>query len=185
MNQILPRFKYPKFLLLLLTFVAAYFIFEERNFLPFHNLLLSLGYFGTFLTGIFFVYGFTAAPATAILLILGKDQNILISGLIAGLGALVGDLIIFKFVKHYFSDEIKRLAEEKPLVYAQSIIPNPIKRYFIILFAGFIIASPLPDEVGISLLAGATNISIKMFSFFSYVINTIGIFIILIIGSSI
>src|SRR3989339_1795341 len=100
MDNVLSRIKYPKLLLLLLTFVIAYLIFKERTFLPFHNLLLSMGYLGTFLAGILFVYGFTAAPATAILLILAKEQNILFAGFIAGFGALIGDLMIFTFIRH-------------------------------------------------------------------------------------
>ena len=79
MNKILSKIKYPKFLLLILTFVIAYFIFKGKSLLPFHDALLSLGYIGTFLAGIFFVYGFTAAPATALLLILAKEQNIFFS----------------------------------------------------------------------------------------------------------
>ena len=51
-------------------------MFTGRDFSPFHNFLLSLGYFGTFLAGVFFTYGFTAAPATVILLILSNEQNI-------------------------------------------------------------------------------------------------------------
>ena len=93
------RIKYPKFLLLILTFVAAYLIFFERNFQPFHNILLSLGYFGSFIAGVMFSYGFTAGPSTAIFLILAKDQNIFLAGFIGGLGALAGDLTIFKLIR--------------------------------------------------------------------------------------
>jgi len=115
--KLLSEIQYPKFLLLLLTFLIAYLIFTGRNFLPLHNTLLSFGYVGTFFAGIFFAYGFTAAPATAVLLILSKEQNVFFAGFIAGLGALVGDLLIFKLIRHSFSDEIKKLSREKGLVY--------------------------------------------------------------------
>src|SRR3989344_2325858 len=110
MKKILSKIKYPKLLFLLFTFVIAYLIFTGRDFSPFHNFVLSLGYFGTFLAGMFFTYGFTAAPATAILLILAKDQNILFAGFIAGFGALVGDLIIFRFIRYYFAEEIEKFS---------------------------------------------------------------------------
>ena len=48
------KVKYPKFLLLILTFVIAYFIFTSRNFEPFNNILSSLGYLGSFISGIMF-----------------------------------------------------------------------------------------------------------------------------------
>lgn len=183
MNKV--KIKYPKFILLILTFILAYIIFKESNFLPFHNLLLSLNYLGTFLAGIFFTYGFTAAPATALLLILAKEQNIFFASIIAGFGALIGDLIIFKIIRSSFKDEIEKLSKEKIVAKFNRRIPNIVKKYFIPIMAGFIIASPLPDELGISLLATSRIISTKVFSLMSYLLNTIGILIILIIGNAI
>ncbi len=186
MKKLLKKIKYPKLLLLFLTFILAYIIFKERSFIPFHNSLLSIGYLGTFIAGIFFVYGFTAAPATAILLILAKEQNIILAGLIAGFGALIGDLIIFNFIRHSFADEIKKLKKEKIIIHVHNHIrkrtPNALKKYIIPIFAGFIIASPLPDEIGVSLFAASRKISTKIFSVISYILNTAGIFVILILG---
>lgn len=183
MKEILQKIRYPKFLFLILTFVAAYILFSGRNLLPFHNSLLSLGYFGTFLAGIFFVYGFTAAPATAILLILAEDQNIIFAGFIAGFGALFGDLLIFKLIRHSFADELEKLRKERMVSYFGNKIPDLLKKYLMPMLAGFIIASPLPDEIGVSLLVASKAISIKIFSIFAYLFNTIGIFIILMIGN--
>ena len=101
--------KYPKLLFLFITFLIAYLLFYERTYPPFHDFLISLGYIGTFLVGIFFAYGFTAAPVTAILLILAKEQNIFLAGFIGGFGALVGDLFIFNFIRYSLDDEIKKL----------------------------------------------------------------------------
>ncbi|MFA4834313.1 MAG: hypothetical protein WC619_05795 [Patescibacteria group bacterium] len=185
MKKILSKIKYPKLLFLIFTFVAAYLMFIGRDFSPLHTFLLSLGYFGTFLAGIFFTYGFTAAPATAILLILAKEQNILFAGFIAGFGALIGDLIIFKFIRYSFADEIKKLSKEKAIHYLNNKTPNLLKKYFVPILAGFIIASPLPDEIGVSLLATSQSISTKSFSILCYILNTTGIFIILLIGSAI
>jgi len=179
------KIKYPKLLFLIFTFVIAYLIFIGRDFSSFHDSLLSLGYFGTFLAGIFFAYGFTAAPATAILLILAKDQNILLAGFLAGFGALTGDLIIFKFIRRSFTDEIEKLSKEKLLNRLNGEIPNILKKYFIPTLACFMIASPLPDEIGVSLLATSQSISTKLFSTLSYVLNTAGIFVVLLIGSAI
>lgn len=178
----LLKIKYPKLFFFFLTILIAYIMFSNRNFLPFHNFLLSSGYAGIFLAGILFVYGFTAAPATAILLILAKEQNILLAGFIAGFGALFGDLLIFNLIKHSFKDEIKKISKEKIYIYINNKTPKPFKKYFIPILAGFIIASPLPDEIGVSLLAISTKISIKTFSLISYILNTIGIFVILMIG---
>lgn len=190
-NHFLLKIKYPKLLLLFATFFVAYILFYGKTYPPFNNFILSMGYFGSFLAGMFFVYGFTAAPATSILLIIAQEQNILLAGLIAGLGALVGDLMIFKFVRYAFSfsDEIRELSHEDFYIYMSkkfhSIngkIPHAISRHLAVVFAGFLIASPLPDEIGVSLLAFSHRISTKVFAILAYSLNTIGIFVILLIG---
>ena len=176
--------KYPKFLILFITFLIAYLLFNGRTDPKFHLFVVSLGFLGTFLTGILFTYGFTAAPATAIFLILAKEQNILLAGLVGGLGALLGDLLIFKFIRHSFKAEVKKLYREKLVMYINNKTPSLLKRYFLPVLAGFIIASPLPDEIGVAMIAASKAISAKVFSGISYVLNTAGIFVILIIGSA-
>ena len=175
--------RYPKLLLLLLTFGIAYILFYGKTYQPFHESIISLGYVGSFLAGALFAYGFTAAPATAIFLILAKEQNILLAGFIGGFGALAGDLIIFNFIRSSFTDEIKKLEYEKVIRGINDHMPSALKKYFVPVFAGFIIASPLPDEIGVSLLAASNTLSTKVFSVISYILNTAGIFVILGIGN--
>ncbi|MCX6709948.1 MAG: hypothetical protein NTV63_03300 [Candidatus Woesearchaeota archaeon] len=177
------RIKYPKLILLLLTFVFAYFIFRNNSFQQFHRVIISAGYLGTFLSGVFFAYGFTAAPATAILLILSKEQNIIAAGLIAGLGALIGDLIIFNLIRSSFADEMQELSQER-IISLLSRKGGVFSKYILMVVGGFVIASPLPDEIGVYLFAASMSVSQKVFSIFSFVLNTAGILVILLIGNS-
>lgn len=183
------KIKYPKFLLLLLTFVLAYFIFAGRNFDAFQNALSSLGYFGTFLAGIMFAYGFTAAPAAAVFLIIAKTQNIFIAAIIGGIGALLGDYIIFRIIRFSFKDEIlkleKDMAKNKVIKDLENHISTKIKHAFIMIIADVIIASPLPDEIGVAMISLDRKISRGIFASLSFLLNTIGILIILLIGNSI
>lgn len=177
------KLRYSKILLLLFMIIFAYLLFKSRNYQPFHTLLLSFGYLGVFFAGVLYTYSFTSPLATAILLIFATEQNVILAAFIAGLGALIGDLTIFKFIRFEFQDEFKRLSKQKLFHHSRNKIIKKIKKYFVIILAGLIIASPLPDEIGVSLLAGATPISQKRFSIFSYICNTLGIFIILLIGN--
>src|SRR3989344_2349409 len=170
--------KYPKFLLLFITFVIAYLLFNSKDYGPFQEFIVGLGYAGTFVAGILFTYGFTAAPATAIFLILAQHQNIYLASIIGGLGALIGDLLIFSFIRYSFSDEIKKLSREKIVKYFDGRLPGVLKKYLLLFAAGFIIASPFPDEIGVSLMAASKIISPKVFSIISYLLNTSGIFLI-------
>lgn len=186
MNAIAARLhRYPKFVLLFLTIVAAYWLFSLRDTLPFQHAIASIGYLGIFLVGMLYSYGFTAAPATALLLILAREQSIVPAALVAGLGALASDLLLFAFIRHSFADESKRLMNESMIKMMVRSIPAPLRKHLIALLAAIIIASPLPDEVGISLLAISTKVTVKSLSVMSYLLNTAGILVVLLIGSAI
>ncbi len=77
---------------------------------PFQIFLFSLGSYGyisAFIAGILFVSTFTAATGILILLVLAEKLVPLEIGLFAGLGAVVGDLIIFRFIKDGLLDEVE------------------------------------------------------------------------------
>lgn len=174
---------YPKFLLLFITFIIAYILFTGRTFQPLHEFILSIGYLGVFIVGALFTFGFTAAPATALFLVIAKEHSFVTAGLIGGLGALIGDLLIFSFIRVSFADEINRLSKERFVKLFNGNIPNHFKRYILPVFAGFIIASPLPDEIGITLLAAYKSISFELFTIMSFVLNTLGIYFVLYVGT--
>jgi len=184
LNHIPLRIKYPKFLLLVLTFLLAYLMVRERDFLHLTDILGPTGYLGIFIAGGFFTYGFTTAPAIAALLMLAKGKDVLLAGLLGGIGAMIGDVIIFEFLRSSFSDEIRMLSREKWVRRFHGRIHGTLKKYLIPVLAGFIIASPLPDEIGVVLLAAASkHVTTKKFLLISYVFNTIGIMAILYAGS--
>ena len=179
------QIKYPKLSLFISSLVVAYLLLSYRSFAPLHNTIILLGYFGTFLTGILYAYGFTAPPATVILLILSRDQNIVFAGLVAGLGSLLSDLIIFFFIRHSFADEIERFSKEKFFQRISIKISSTLQRYILIALASFLIASPLPTEIGVTLMASLKSMSTRKFAVIAYFLHTTGIFVILLIGRNI
>jgi len=178
--------KYPKLFFLLSIIVCSIVLFYEgKTYPPLHNFFISLNYFGIFLSGIFYAYGFTAPIGTAVLLVLAKEQNILLAGLIGGLGALLSDILIFLFIKNLFTKEITLLRKENLIVSISKLVKKllgPVNSFLLQIFAGFIIASPLPTEIGVALIAAQKKITLKSFMLIAYVLHTIGIFIILIFG---
>lgn len=184
-QRIFRKLKYPKLIILLLTFILAYYLFQRAQTIPFSDYIIPLGIPGAFIAGMFFSYGFTAAPATALLLVLGQQETILITAIIAPLGAMTSDFLIFKFIKTSFKDEINRLSKLKIFKLIKKKTPSKVKKYVLPIIEGFIIASPLPDEIGISLLAIATTISTRQLLLLSFIFNTIGILLILLIGKAI
>ncbi|MBI4159318.1 hypothetical protein HY500_03605 [Candidatus Woesearchaeota archaeon] len=178
-------YTYPKIAILVTTYILVLLMFNDNINIHIHNVLAPLGYLGIFIAGIFYTYGFTSAAATVVLFVLAGDQNILIAAIIGGAGAVIGDLTIFRFIRYSVADEFKNLSKEKGIAHLTSLIPKSIKRHLVIILGYIIIASPLPDDIGVTLLASYTKLSEKMFTIISYSMNTLGILIILLIGSSI
>lgn len=137
--------------------------------------------FGAFLTGIFFASTFTVAIATSVFLIFAQTHNPLLIAVIGGLGAFVGDSLIFKFLKDDLLADFEYLEKLFPQRLARRIIHSKLIFWFAPIMAAVMIASPLPDEIGLLVLA---SIKLKYQHFFllSFLLNTLGILIIALFG---
>lgn len=177
--------KYPKLCLFLVILIVVYFLFSGLLYEPLHNALIYLGYFGIFLAGLLYPYSFTSAAGTAMLLVLAKDQSVLLAGIIASIGALISDLVIFFFVRYSFSDEVQRLSQEKVTQTLSRSIPIPLRKFLLLFIASILIASPLPTEIGVLIMCSVRSISAKRYSVIVYILHATAIFIILLIGNAI
>ncbi|MEM4259405.1 MAG: hypothetical protein QXS38_01410 [Candidatus Pacearchaeota archaeon] len=171
-------FDYPKLSLFLIAIIAAYFLFSNPKVADFVSNLREYGYLGVFIAGIFFTFGFTTPFAVGFFIVL-NSSNIWLAAILGGLGAMLGDLSIFKFVRFSFMDEFKRLENTKIMRIASLLVDktlgHKIKIYLMYAFAGIVIASPLPDEAGVTLLAGLTKIKTYALMIITFVLHTIGI----------
>lgn len=177
------HFKYPKLILLALTFLVAYELFVVLNTERFTNLLSSWGYAGTFIAGILFSYGFTAAPATALFILFGQQQSWWIASFIGAAGSVLGNLLVFHIIRYSVDDELKELEHTSSVRRFERAVPRKLKHFIAPVLAGFIMASPLPDEVAISLFALARHITHYELVIVSFVLHFIGIAALIGIGS--
>lgn len=178
------HFHYPKILALIVLAIIAYFIFKTPNVQIAVESLGQLQYLGVFIAGMFFTFGFTTPFAIGFFVVL-NPVNPVLTALVGGMGAVIGDMAIFGFIRFSFTNEFERL---KKTSFIRGIkrgmrmyLSHRIRLYILYALAGLIIASPLPDEAGVIMLAGLTNISPRIMGLISFVFNTIGIFIICLI----
>jgi membrane protein DedA with SNARE-associated domain len=134
-----------------------------------------------FVTGILYSFGFTAPIAAGALLSLSPQINPFLAAIVGGLGSVLADFTIFRFVRVSFESELSQLRKTKAITRAslrfKKYTPEMLREYLLLALAGFFIASPLPDEIGISLLAGFTNIEEKRLLAVSFLLNTLGILV--------
>ncbi len=151
------------------------------------NLLAStegMGFLGAFVAGMFFTSLFTTAPAIAALGEISLVQGIFSTAVFGALGSVVGDLIIFRFVRDRFSGHItEMLAHQSSWRRLHLLFKRRVFRWVTLLVGGIILASPLPDELGITVL-GFSKIRMGYFAELSFVFNFLGILVIGLIAQS-
>ena len=187
------RWKYSNLLLLGLSIVFAYHMLKNPQIVAFIENLGSFGYPASFIAGMLFSYGITTAPATIALFTLGKTLNPFLIAGIGAAGAVISDYIIFRIVRDKLLDEIKLFSKEirnltKPVSHLffweelrvriwNAVSRSKIWNQIVPLIAGLIIASPLPDEIGVALFC-AIKFKPKKFILWAYVFNFVGISIV-------
>ncbi len=186
MKKLFRLHHHPKLTLLLAVIVLAYVIFQQPEIEQIISNLGSYGYISTLIAGIFFAFGFTTPFAVGFFL-KANISNILFSSLIAGIGCTITTLIMFKWFKFSLQDEIDDLERTKDFQEVIKIIdeeiPHRIRIYLAYAFIGLILASPIPNEFSTFLLAGLKRINHKILTILTFVASTIGIYIIIYLGS--
>ena len=118
-------------------------------------------YLPVFFAGLLFSAGFSTPIAMGFFLTL-DPTNIYLSAFIGGLGALIADLGIFSFVRLSFTNEFKLLKKGSFIKHissiVESIVPKRLRKFLVYVIVMFVIISPLPDELGVALLAGFTKV---------------------------
>lgn len=147
------------------------------QFQPFHDLILGLGnwgYLGVFIAGILFAFTFTISTAVVVLLLFAQTMSALEIGLIAGLGATVGDFFIFQFIKDHLIERAKGLLARFRKYPLTEVAKTKYFKWTLPILGALIIASPFPDEIGMALL-GIAKVKTYQFMILVSMLNIIGI----------
>lgn len=148
---------------------------QDAAVLADHSLTVKiiLAFFG----GIFYTSFLTAPLSVVLLVALGLTTNIYLVAVVGGLGAVIGDLIIVKFFRTIFKafSPVKQIHNFKSL-------KKTLKAFHLdtaaFILGSVIVASPFPDELGLALL-GASKLSYFQLSILTFILNGIGILVIL------
>jgi hypothetical protein len=162
-----------------LTFLLFSILFAIliSRFELFHTFLLNLGdwgYVGAFIAGILFVSTFTVTTGAVILLILAERLSLIEISLLAGLGGVLGDLFIYKLIKDNLITEIEPIYESLGGNHLTKLLRTKYFSWFLPVLGALIIASPFPDELGVSLL-GFSKMKTYQFLLLAFVLDAIGV----------
>jgi hypothetical protein len=180
MNYFVEKYKHWKLknTFLLVVSIALLFYFSNSFFVKnIIHTIGTLGFLGAFIAGAFFVSTFTVAPASFVLFYLTKELDIFGVVVFAGLGAMLGDYVIFRFLKDKVFEELKPIFTKLGGSYFSKLFSTPYFAWLGPVIGAIIIASPFPDEIGIGLL-GITKLKNWQFLVLSFILNSLGIFLI-------
>ncbi len=132
----------------------------------------------SFVSGIFFTSVFTLAPASITLIHIASDSPT--GGVIfwGGLGAMCGDLILFFFIRDRFAEDLKNVLKPSSVKYLLKSLHFGFMRWLSPIIGALIIASPLPDEFGITLL-GMSKVKTIILIPLSLAMNMLGIYLLI------
>jgi uncharacterized membrane protein YdjX (TVP38/TMEM64 family) len=183
MERLWERWAYKNTTLLVLSMVVFIFLADTSIVHLLIRHIGTYGYLGSFVSGIFFVSTFTIAPASLVLFHLAQDYNPFIIAVTAGAGAVIGDLLIFRYFKDQifveFAPLMRRLKKKgflRPLT-------SPYFAWVTPIMGALIIASPFPDEIGIGMM-GLSKIKEWQFIVLTFILNALGILIIVLLAQS-
>lgn len=165
------------FFLILVSIGVAVYIVETGAVHAFAASLASLEWAGAFFAGMLFTSLFTTAPAIAILGELVGEQSVVSVALIGALGAVVGDFILFQLVRDRVGADIRFLLGYTKHRRFPAIFKTRLFHSLTPFVGALIIASPLPDELGLALL-GFSKVPERSFIFITYAMNALGILLI-------
>ena len=141
-------------------------------------------YLGVFIAGLMFTSVFTTAPATVALAELSLVTSLPHVVLIGALGALCGDIVIFRFFRETILKDLSSLFAFHPSRRWKKIFHSRIFKTFLTLVGGIIIASPLPDELGLAFM-GISKTNNFLFGIISFSCNAAGILAIALVARAI
>ena len=133
----------------------------------------------SFVAGIFFTSVITIGPSIAVIGTLGEVANPVYVASIGALGSVIGDLIIYLFVKDKIKSEV--LALGWPVRISQ-MFRFEILRWLGPLIGALIILSPFPDEIGLALMGFSSATKLRWLAIILFCLNFLGILIIAYIG---
>lgn len=137
------------------------------------------GLLGSFVAGIFFTSIFTTVPATVALAEMAQLNPLWQVAVVGAIGSLLGDWIIFSFIKDSITQDFAYLMEQHSWRRWRPVFhPKFLKwKWLATVVGALIIASPLPDELGLAIL-GVTKTKTVTFIGISLCLNFLGILII-------
>jgi hypothetical protein len=138
---------------------------------------IELGFIASFALGFFFTSMLTTVPAIVAIAESSAYMPAWELALVGGLGAVCGDLLIFRFVRSRLAEHVMKACTHPAILHVGRVINTSPFWWIVPILGAIVIASPFPDELGIFMM-GISHLRLVQFVPIVFVANAAGIFLI-------
>lgn len=135
----------------------------------------------SFIVGIFWTSVFTISPASIAIAHLSHEIDPVTLAAWGAFGAMLGDLVIFSFIRDDFSEDVRGAIKASRFKRFLGRTHFSFLRWFGPIIGALIIISPLPDEMGLSLM-GISKMKTRYLIPMTLILNFIGIYLIAVVS---
>jgi hypothetical protein len=169
------RHRHRNIFLFIASFIAVIAFTQSPIFSQFSQLVDNLPFVFAFIAGALFASTFTAIAGGLIIVHLATTLNPILLILIAGLGTVTCDALMFLLFKDNVSSKVSQIYQEiEHHSHLKKIIHTKYFAWTLPVLGALVLASPLPDELGISLL-GLSQTTMPRFLLVSLISHLFGI----------
>lgn len=164
-------------IIFLVSCFLAYLLVQNGSLDYFIAKVTPVQFLAEFVAGVLFTSFLTTPFSLALFYVLSESTHPLQIAIIGGAGACIGDMLIVTIFRNSFFDDFKTLEKTLKLKKVFHFFHHSHFNHLAPLLGILIIASPFPDELGLIML-GASKLKVIQLIILTFVINTAGIFII-------
>lgn len=168
------NYSYKHTTLAILAITLFIFLIDSVVLTGFLTFIERLGLLGGFVAGVLSVSFFTAAPALVLIIDLATKHDPYLLALSVAIGSTFGDWIILKFYQEKIIEELQPLLRRLRVSALVRLLRRRYTAWILFLIGVFVIATPLPDEAGLSLI-GITHFKRRYVIFICFLLNIVGI----------
>lgn len=134
-----------------------------------------------FIAGALYSFSFTAAIAVVLFSNLTITAGeVLPLSIIAACGQLLMDVTLLRFLKGFMNEELSAKAKR----FVSRVTKKRPMQFLLQIFGAFVIISPLPEELGLTLL-GISHLSYWRILMVTYVLDIIGAYLIIMLVATV
>jgi hypothetical protein len=164
-------------ILILAASISLAVILAQTDAIPQGMALIGSMPVEAFVAGFFFTSLLTIAPAGVAFAEMAHTVPPIPLAAWGAAGAVIGDLVLFLFVRDALSEDILAMLRGPWLRKLKALFRTPFLAWAVPVAGAIAIASPLPDEVGLAML-GLSKTDLRFLIPVSYAMNFLGILLI-------